>query len=495
MSKDFHAEAKGHASRLAQNHRVLQCVEGIRKRSRELLEIYADEDGSRKDEVEGMAPAGDRVFSVFYERLKEARDYHRKHPGLELPSVDQEEEAFLQTTPAVDFSGEEANGRFLDLHIFHRTFTNSQKFGKKDVTYLDFLSTFSDLGLVPRHSKVNREYKAYVEDLVAYLAEFHRKSQPLAGLSDPLAAAEKEFRGKWERGEVVGWEDRGLGTSGDRTQAVVNLEDFETAADLEAVGADKIKEALVALGLKAGGSLAQKADRLMQTKGKSLGELDRKLFAKGGKPARDEQDARRRQELSEAVALSETKIGVLLGLMESTLRDTRRQVEKKATSTYEELVADMAELEEQEGGGRAGDDGGGGADEDQDEDDIVYNPKNLPLGFDGKPIPYWLYKLHGLNQEFKCEICGNFSYWGRRAFEKHFKEARHLHGMRCLGIPNTKEFGEVTKIDEANALWEAIKKKKQESRFVQEEDEEFEDAQGNVYKRKNYLDLQRQGLL
>ena len=67
--------------------------------------------------------------------------------------------------------------------------------------------------------------------------------------------------------------------------------------------------------------------------------------------------------------------------------------------------------------------------------------------------------------------------------------------MRCLGIPNTKEFGEVTKIDEANALWEAIKKKKQESRFVQEEDEEFEDAQGNVYKRKNYLDLQRQGLL
>jgi splicing factor 3A subunit 3 len=26
----------------------------------------------------------------------------------------------------------------------------------------------------------------------------------------------------------------------------------------------------------------------------------------------------------------------------------------------------------------------------QDEDDdIPYNPKNLPLGWDGKPIPYW----------------------------------------------------------------------------------------------------------
>ena len=33
----------------------------------------------------------------------------------------------------------------------------------------------------------------------------------------------------------------------------------------------------------------------------------------------------------------------------------------------------------------------------------IYNPLNLPLGWDGKPIPYWLYKLHGLNLEFKCD--------------------------------------------------------------------------------------------
>ena len=33
-----------------------------------------------------------------------------------------------------------------------------------------------------------------------------------------------------------------------------------------------------------------------------------------------------------------------------------------------------------------------------DEDEFVYNPLKLPLGYDGKPIPYWLYKLHGLNQ-------------------------------------------------------------------------------------------------
>jgi hypothetical protein len=57
----------------------------------------------------------------------------------------------------------------------------------------------------------------------------------------------------------------------------------------------------------------------------------------------------------------------------------------------------------------------------EDEDDKPkYNPKNLPMGWDGKPIPYWLYKWHGLGIEFKCEICGGASYWGRKAFERHF---------------------------------------------------------------------------
>lgn len=52
--------------------------------------------------------------------------------------------------------------------------------------------------------------------------------------------------------------------------------------------------------------------------------------------------------------------------------------------------------------------------EESDEEGPIYNPLNLPLGWDGKPIPYWLYKLHGLGVEYKCEICGDYSYKGRR---------------------------------------------------------------------------------
>lgn len=36
--------------------------------------------------------------------------------------------------------------------------------------------------------------------------------------------------------------------------------------------------------------------------------------------------------------------------------------------------------------------------ESEDEEQAIYNPLKLPMGWDGKPIPYWLYKLHGLGQ-------------------------------------------------------------------------------------------------
>lgn len=37
--------------------------------------------------------------------------------------------------------------------------------------------------------------------------------------------------------------------------------------------------------------------------------------------------------------------------------------------------------------------------EDEEAEAPLYNPLNLPLGWDGKPIPFWLYKLHGLSVE------------------------------------------------------------------------------------------------
>ena len=89
------------------------------------------------------------------------------------------------------------------------------------------------------------------------------------------------------------------------------------------------------------------------------------------------------------------------------------------------------------------------------------------------------------------------TYWGRRAFERHFKEWRHLNGMKALGIPATKQFYEVTRIGDAQALWKTICEKRLGGggAFNAAEDEEVEDASGNVYNRKTYEDLKREGLL
>ena len=135
-----------------------------------------------------------------------------------------------------------------------------------------------------------------------------------------------------------------------------------------------------------------------------------------------------------------------------------------------------------------------------DDEKPLYNPLNLPIGWDGKPIPYWLYKLHGLGVEFTCEICGNYSYWGRRAFERHFQEWRHAYGMRCLKVPNTLHFKEITRISEvlerkSYSVYRKLQESHQLELFRPDVEEEFEDTQGNVMTKRAYDDLKRQGLL
>ncbi|CAN0532276.1 unnamed protein product, partial [Ectocarpus sp. 12 AP-2014] len=107
-------------------------------------------------------------------------------------------------------------------------------------------------------------------------------------------------------------------------------------------------------------------------------------------------------------------VKALLEVQTDTLESTKRQVDKKQTRTVEERDQEIQEEEQgalpefNEVGTHTWSCLG------FDDEGPIYNPLNLPLGWDGKPIPYWLYKLHGLGVEFKCEICGDFSYKGRR---------------------------------------------------------------------------------
>ena len=67
--------------------------------------------------------------------------------------------------------------------------------------------------------------------------------------------------------------------------------------------------------------------------------------------------------------------------------------------------------------------------------------------------------------------------------------------MRCLGIPNTKHFHDITLIEDALSLYATLKGTLKEKEFDAEKDEEYEDSEGHVLNRRTYEDLARQGLL
>lgn len=192
------------------------------------------------------------------------------------------------------------------------------------------------------------------------------------------------------------------------------------------------------------------------------------------------------------MALQETWIVRMRTLLDEVFVQTQNQVRKKQSSSYTEIEA---EKDAQNAKQLLASTAMAAEDSDSDEDRVKYNPKNLPMGWDGKPIPYWLFKLHGLGKEFKCEICGGASYWGRRAFEKHFQEWRHAYGMKCLRIPNTVHFKDVTEIEHALKLHKKILQENFEGTFKPDFQEEFEDQEGNLYSRKQYIDMKRQGLI
>ena len=92
------------------------------------------------------------------------------------------------------------------------------------------------------------------------------------------------------------------------------------------------------------------------------------------------------------------------------LNDTKSNVERRFSLTVKEREAELSEQPAVAPVTAAA------ADEnanEEEEEERIYNPLKLPLGWDGKPIPFWLYKLHGLGVEYRCEICSDHVYMGR----------------------------------------------------------------------------------
>lgn len=333
----------------------------------------------------------------------------------------------------VGFSDEEGCGRYLDLHECYDKYINIRGVEKTD--YITYLMIFDHLYDISKDRK-NAEYKKYLEVLYNYLYSFNVRTKPLFDIDKHLQQTQKDFDKQWAEGSFPGWpkeKESALSNIG----APLDLSAFTSWEELASLGLDRLKSALMALGLKCGGTLEERAQRLFSTKDKK--QIDQSLFAKSNMaPNKNSSSITKEQFRQKEMAWLEAEIYALTELVKEQRMATKENVQRKQARGDGERNDSDVEASDSET-----------EDEDDDNDEVPYNPKNLPLGWDGKPIPYWLYKLHGLNINYNCEICGNYTYKGPKAFQRHFSEWRHAHGMRCLGIPNTAHFANVTQIEDA----------------------------------------------
>ena len=113
------------------------------------------------------------------------------------------------------------------------------------------------------------------------------------------------------------------------------------------------------------------------------------------------------------------------------LNETKSNVERRFSLTAREREQELLEQAKKPAPAAKAPANGENAEE-EEEEERIYNPLKLPLGWDGKPIPYWLYKLHGLGVEYRCEICSDHVYMGRKNFDRHFQVSQFMSGtLRC----------------------------------------------------------------
>lgn len=481
MTRETLHPTKSFREEINSDHRHRQLLDRHMECTAELQELYEDKDGLRKEEVAALS--GPNEFAEFYSRLKSIREFHKKHPNEISVPMSVEFEELTKNRDAgsednanmVEFSDEEGYGKYLDLHECYVHYINLKGVEKCD--YLTYLSVFDQLFDIQKDRK-NAAYREYLQMVLEYLESYVMRIKPLFDVQGEMDGVRDEFELSWGDGNFPGWPKEASGAL-THAGAHLDLSAFSSWEELASLGLDRLKSALMALGLKCGGTLEQRAQRLFDTKGKNLEELDPAMFAKAkpGKTGKSRDLERQRE-----IAALEAQVYRFCEVLGEQRAATRENVQRKQAQTGEERD-------------ESDDDHVSDDDSDDDDEDVPYNPKNLPLGWDGKPIPYWLYKLHGLNVSYNCEICGNHVYRGPKAFQRHFAEWRHAHGMRCLGIPNTAHFANVTLIEDAVALWQKIKSSKESERWKPDAEEEFEDSTGNVVTKKTFEDLKRQGLL
>uniref|UniRef100_A0A2K5J605 Splicing factor 3A subunit 3 n=1 Tax=Colobus angolensis palliatus TaxID=336983 RepID=A0A2K5J605_COLAP len=308
-----------------------------------LRDMY-DKDGLRKEELNDIS--GPREFADFYNRLKQIKEFHQKHPNETYVPMSVESEELLKAQNWVEFTDEEGYGHYLDLHDCYLKYINLKASEKLD--YITHLSILDQLFDIPKDRK-NAE-----------LPSRSHRVKPLQDQNELSGKIQAEFEKKWENGILPGWPTE---TSSALTHAGAHLDlsALSSWEELPSPGVDRLKSALLDLGLKCGRTPEEQAQRLFSTQGKSLESLGNALFAKNPKSKDTERD----------------KDTAFLEILREQRHLTHENVQCKQERTGEDES------------------------ESEDEENEI---------------------LHGLSINYNCENCGNYTCRGRKAFQQPFAE-------------------------------------------------------------------------
>lgn len=518
-----------HRERVRQDHIVKNFLDHICTTAATVADLYDDKTGAMRDEIVTITGTGTNTFQAYYDQVRDLKEYHRNRALAMVGSNLDDEDAArgLGAGPSageydvndVMFSGPERGGKNLDLNELFVEYQNIDEANHSTIytSYLQSLATMDPecvLGVTAPetikqalHEVNERNVRMirYLAHLRVYLIDYFARAQPIYDIDAKIEELDAEFERKWEAGEL-------------------DLPMMSSAADNADDGLDDLDCETEQKNFSSNNNNLNNND-LNNNNNNILNnnteckpivcELCEKTFAKetvfechcGSKAHKAKE--RKLESLvkkwhcqrKDAVHLAYV-VTELCAVLRPVIQDTVDYISRKQARTTREIdeEAFMDEEidsdEEMAAAEAAGEVGGGSGDAEGAEGEQVRKTiDNYPVGWDGKPIPFWIYKMYGLDIEFKCEICGNTSYWGRRAFERHFQEWRHSHGMALLGIPNTQQFFEITKIDDAIKLWHKVCADREKNEWRPDADEECEDVEGNVYNKKMFDALVKQGII
>ena len=498
---------------------IRKCQDKIQQNDRDIIDLFEDKNGIFKQEKLIMTGNLDYLSSNlsllkpnnpntnnnyygnlltkkrksdiwvnFYDKIKEIKILNKSGNDINHSTTGDKifNNLLSEINPKTLFTNEENFGKCLDLHeLYHKyinipgmfssniDLTNNKSLFSENVNnivkldYLEYIQNLDSFKNIPLKVKKTKEYIQYIKDLKQYLKEFFIKIYPLVNSNEIQDIIDSKFVD--EQDNLKKEEKEEGRNDNNNTIELKENEGNEEKKEIElyckVCQKSFAKKTLMDAHMSSKKHL-KKVENSKKLKNNNLIEIN---------------ETNKNEEILGDINYYEYQIIRYKDILQNIIDNTIGQIRKKQTMNREELEADrMNELKSKK--------------VDTEDKKKLFNPKNIPMDWDGKPLPYWLYKVHGLGVEHKCEICGGASYWGRRAFEHHFQEWRHAYGMKCLRLPNTLQFKNITRIEDALKLHHKLNEEKNRTEFNPETEEQYEDENGNVYNKKMLADLKKQGL-